>query len=177
MGINQGDVIDVGDHAPTLSHREAVLVKVPIDLGHGVTTRLRAFSPRRGLRSMVVGAPGYSTMTTHSSHTVSKTARCAYDRGHRCKSTSSRSNVSTLRYIREATGGSAIAVARVGPKAIDQRHGQRLRLTRRPPRSTRKGLVLVKTAADAPMIRRRASNARAGSRDAMQRHCGRFPSG
>ena len=48
MGINQGDVIDVGDHAPTLSHREAVLVKVPIDLGHGVTTRLRAFSPRRG---------------------------------------------------------------------------------------------------------------------------------
>ena len=48
MGINQGDVIDVGDNAPTLSHREAVLVKVPIDLGHGVTTRLRAFSPRRG---------------------------------------------------------------------------------------------------------------------------------
>jgi hypothetical protein len=63
MGINQGDVIDVGDNAPALSHREAigvrfrpigqdhrthaVLVKVPIDLGHGVTTRLRAFSPQR----------------------------------------------------------------------------------------------------------------------------------
>ena len=32
MGINQGDVIDVGDNAPTLSHREQVLVEVPIDL-------------------------------------------------------------------------------------------------------------------------------------------------
>jgi hypothetical protein len=34
MGLNQGDVIDVGDNAPTLAHREASLVEVPIDLGH-----------------------------------------------------------------------------------------------------------------------------------------------
>jgi hypothetical protein len=32
MGINQGDVIGMAYNSPTLSHREQVLVEVPIDL-------------------------------------------------------------------------------------------------------------------------------------------------